>query len=1060
MSLHTEVHLENEISEYLGDHGWFYENGDAANYDRTLALYPADVLEWVQEAQPEAWEALTQAHGANAGTVLVNRLRDCIHTEGTLHVLRHGIDVFGLKGRLEMAQFKPALAMNPELMAQYEANRLRVVRQVKYSLTNENCIDLVLFLNGIPVATAELKSDFTQSVKDAVDQYRFDRDPKPKDSSSEPLLSFPMGALVHFAVSNTEVQMTTKLEGAATRFLPFNKGCGGGAGNVPTVNGMPDALIHDVPQPGNPTAYLWEEVWQRDSWLEIMGRYMAAVRNKKKQLTGVIFPRFHQLQATRKLVAAVRREGAGHKYLIQHSAGSGKTNTIAWTAHFFADLHDAEQKKVFDTVVVVSDRNVIDQQLQDAVYGFERNVGVVASIKGEGGSKSGELAKALSQGKKIVVCTIQTFPALFEKIEELARGKGTRFAVIADEAHSSQTGESAAKLKAVLSADEVKEWEDGGEVSTEDVLAARMSGRVNLPGISFVAFTATPKPKTMELFGRRSDPSQPAGPGNTPEPFDVYSMRQAIEEGFILDVLQNYTSYKLAFRLAHQGKEMDETEVERSAAMKGLMRWVRLHPYNISQKVQVVVEHFRENVQPLLKGHAKAMVAVGSRLEAVRWKLAIDKYIQNAGYDLRALVAFSGEVVDKESGPDPFTETSKVLNPTLKGRDMREAFKTDEYQVLLVANKFQTGFDEPLLCGMYVDKRLAGIQAVQTLSRLNRAYDGPFGKKQTTFILDFVNAPEEILTAFKTYYDTAELEDVTDPNLVFNLRTKLDAAACYDDFEVERVVAVLLKQDAKQGELVGALTPVVNRLTTQYKAAQERFQIAKEQKNEHDRKEAWDEMEALQLFKRDMAGFLRVYTFLSQIFDYANTEIEKRYLFYKVLLPLLDFQSERQQIDLSQVMLTHHALRNKGKQVLNLGVGANPTLQPMTETGSGSVQEKEKAALAEIIAKVNDLFEGELTGDDKLVYVNNVIKGKLLESDVLVQQATNNTKEQFANSPDLANGILNAIMDALAAHSTMSKQALESEKVRNGLKDVLLGPAQLYESLRAKGLVTEGQNQL
>jgi type I restriction enzyme R subunit len=1060
MSLHTEVHLEDEICEHLGDHGWFYENGDAAHYDRMLALYPADVLAWVQEAQPKVWETLTQAHGANAGTVLVNRLRDCIHTEGTLHVLRHGIDVFGLKGRLEMAQFKPALAMNPELMAQYEANRLRVVRQVKHSLTNENCIDLVLFLNGIPVATAELKSDFTQSVKDAVDQYRFDRDPKPKGSSSEPLLSFPMGALVHFAVSNTEVQMTTKLEGAATRFLPFNKGCGGGAGNVPTVNGMPDALIHDVPQPGNPTAYLWEEVWQRDSWLEIMGRYMAAVRNKKKQLTSVIFPRFHQLQATRKLVAAVRREGAGHKYLIQHSAGSGKTNTIAWTAHFFADLHDAEQKKVFDTVVVVSDRNVIDQQLQDAVYGFERNVGVVASIKGEGGSKSGELAKALSQGKKIVVCTIQTFPALFEKIEELARGKGTRFAVIADEAHSSQTGESAAKLKAVLSADEVKEWEDGGEVSTEDVLAARMSGRVNLPGISFVAFTATPKPKTMELFGRRPDPSQPAGPGNTPEPFDVYSMRQAIEEGFILDVLQNYTSYKLAFRLAHQGKEMDETEVERSAAMKGLMRWVRLHPYNISQKVQVVVEHFRENVQPLLKGHAKAMVAVGSRLEAVRWKLAIDKYIQNAGYDLRALVAFSGEVVDKESGPDPFTETSKVLNPTLKGRDMREAFKTDEYQVLLVANKFQTGFDEPLLCGMYVDKRLAGIQAVQTLSRLNRAYDGPFGKKQTTFILDFVNAPEEILAAFKTYYDTAELEDVTDPNLVFNLRTKLDAAACYDDFEVERVVAVLLKQDAKQGELVGAMTPVVNRLTTQYKAAQERFQIAKEQKNEHDRKEAWDEMEALQLFKRDMAGFLRVYTFLSQIFDYANTEIEKRYLFYKVLLPLLDFQSERQQIDLSQVMLTHHALRNKGKQVLNLGVGANPTLQPMTETGSGSVQEKEKAALAEIIAKVNDLFEGELTGDDKLVYVNNVIKGKLLESEVLVQQATYNTKEQFANSPDLANGILNAIMDALAAHSTMSKQALESEKVRNGLKDVLLGPAQLYESLRAKGLVTEGQNQL
>jgi type I restriction enzyme R subunit len=1052
MNLHKEINFEVEICDHLGANGWLYAVGDAANYDRMLALYPADVLAWVQAAHPKAWKSLSAAHGENAGTVLVNRLRDCIRSEGTLHVLRNGIDVFGLKGKLEMAQFKPALAMNLELMARHQANRLRVVRQVKYSTVNENCIDLALFLNGIPVATAELKSDFTQSVKDAVNQYRFDRDPRPKGSSAEPLLSFPSGALVHFAVSNTEVQMTTKLEGAATRFLPFNKGYDGGAGNVPSIPGVPDALIQLVPEPGHPTAYLWEEVWQRESWLEIVGRYLVAEKDKKKQLTRVIFPRFHQLQATRKLVAAARTEGAGHKYLIQHSAGSGKTNTIAWTAHFFADLHGADQKKVFDTVVVVSDRNVIDQQLQEAVYGFERNAGVVASIKGDGGSKSAELAQALSQGKKIVVCTIQTFPALFEKMEELARGKGTRYAVIADEAHSSQSGESVTKLKAVLNAEELKELEDGGEISSEDMLAARMAGRVNLPGISFVAFTATPKPKTMELFGRRPDPSKPAGPGNTPGPFHVYSMRQAIEEGFILDVLQNYTSYKLAFKLAHQGKEMDEAEVERSAALKGLMRWVRLHDYNISQKVQVVVEHFRENVQLLLKGHAKAMVVVGSRLEAVRWKLAIDKYIQSSGYELKALVAFSGEVIDKESGPDPFTETSKILNPSLKGRDMREAFKTDEYQVLLVANKFQTGFDEPLLCGMYVDKRLAGIQAVQTLSRLNRSYDGPFGKKQTTFVLDFQNEPAEILAAFKMYYDTAQLEDVTDPNLVFNLRTKLDATGCYDDFEVERVVAVLLKPDAKQGELVAALTPVVNRLTTQFKAAQLRFRIARDQKDERARKEAWDEMEALLLFKSDIASFLRVYTFLSQIFDYGNTEIEKRYLFYKVLLPLLDFSSERTTIDFSQVVLTHHALKNKGKQGLNLGVGPNPTLQPLTETGSGSVQEKEKALLREIIAKVNDLFDGELTEDDKLVYVNDVIKGKLLESELLMQQAANNTKEQFANSPDLTNGILYAIMDALAAHSTMSKQALESEKLRSGLKDVLLGPAQLYESLRAKGV--------
>jgi type I restriction enzyme, R subunit len=1045
MSVHTEIHLEDEVCEHLAGHGWLYQHGDAANYDRALALYSTDVLAWVQETQKDAWAALVKAHGGSAGTVLLNRLRDRVAAEGTLHVLRHGIEMLGLKGKLQMAQFKPALGMNPELAAKYNANRLRVVRQVKYSQANENCLDLVLFVNGIPVATAELKSDFTQSVIDAVDQYKFDRNPKPKGQSAEPLLTFPSGALVHFAISNTEVQMATKLEGAATRFLPFNKGYEGGAGNVPGV------LIHDMPPPGHPTAYLWEEVWQRDSWLEILGRYLVPNRDEKKQLTSIVFPRFHQLQATRKLVAAARMEGAGHKYLIQHSAGSGKTNTISWTAHFFADLHDAGQNKIFDTIVVISDRNVIDKQLQDAIFGFERTAGVVATIKGEGGSKSAELAQALGEGKKIVVCTIQTFPALFEKMEELARNKGTRFAVIADEAHSSQSGESMTKLKAVLSPEEIKELEEGGEVSTEDILAARMAGRVNLPGISFVAFTATPKAKTLELFGRRPEPSQPAGPGNLPEAFHVYSMRQAIEEGFILDVLKNYTSYKLAFKLAHEGKQLDHNQVERSTALKSLMRWVRLHDYNIAQKVQVVVEHFVENVQPLLKGHAKAMVVVGSRLEAVRWKLAMDKYIHTAGYKMQTLVAFSGEVIDAESGPDGFTENSKVLNPNLKGRDMRKAFKTDEYQVLIVANKFQTGFDEPLLCGMYVDKRLAGIQAVQTLSRINRAYNDEFGKKDTTFILDFVNDPVEILAAFKTYYDTAELENVADPNLVYDLRSKLDNAGHYDDFEVERVVTALVKPDAKQAELIGALKPVMDRLVKQYKAAQQRYRAAKEHEDAHASQASWDEMEALQLFKRDMASFLRVYTFLSQVFDYGNTDIEKRFLFFKALVPLLDFQRERETIDLSNVVLTHHALKNTGRQAMTLGVGPNPTLAPIADTGSGSVQEKETALLAEIIAKVNELFEGELTEGDKLVYVNHVLKGKLLESSTLVQQAQANTKKQFEESPNLDQEILYAAMDSDTAFSAMTRQVLESEKVRQRLKEILLGPAALYEALRQKG---------
>ena len=757
MSLHKEVRLEEEICAALTGRGWVYEPGVSAQYDRARALFAEDTIAWVQETNPKAWTALEQGFGGKAAEVLLDRLRNQLDTRGTLDVLRNGIEIHPVRGGLALAQFKPASGMNPELTAKYNANRLRVVRQVRYSTTNENSIDIVLFLNGIPVATSELKSDFTQSVDDAVDQYCYDRDPAPRGGSPEPLLNFPGGALVHFAVSNSEVKMTTQLVGKATRFLPFNQGYEHAAGNPPSPT-------------GHATAYLWGRIWERESFLDILGRYLVGQKDKKGKLTRYLFPRFHQLRATRKILSAVADEGAGGKYLIQHSAGSGKTNSIAWTAHLLSELHNGAHKKVFDSVLVISDRRVIDSQLQDAVYDLERTKGVVTSITNDSGAKSAQLADALNGDKKIIVCTIQTFPALYERMAELVQKKGRRYAVIADEAHSSQAGESASKLKQVLGTD----GEEGGELSTEDLLVARAASRAHADkGITFIAFTATPKPKTLELFGRRPHPDQPAGADNTPEAFDVYSMRQAIEEGFILDVLKNYTTYSLAFRLQSEGKEYSEQQVERSAALKGIFRWVKLHPYNISQKVQVVVEHYIQTVQPLLNGHAKAMVVVGSRAEAVRWQLAMQKYIQSQKYPIAALVAFSGEVIDKESGPEPFSETSAALNPNLRGRDIRDAFDTDEYQVLLVANKFQTGFDQPLLCGMYVDRRLDGIQAVQTLSRLNRAYSGSYGVKDTTYILDFANDADAILKAFQTYYETAQLEDVTDPNLIFNMRAKL-----------------------------------------------------------------------------------------------------------------------------------------------------------------------------------------------------------------------------------------------------------------------------------------------
>ncbi len=1028
MALHRESHFESEICKHLAANGWLYAEGDAALFDRTNGLFLPDLLAWVETTQPEAFAKLSASQGAALPKVLAERVRKNLNERGTLDVLRRGVEMLGLKEPLMLAQFKPALAINPATQAKYAANRLRVVRQVKHSPNAQHdALDLVLFLNGIAVATAELKSDFTQSVHDAVDQYRFDRHPQPKGGVLEPLLGFPGGALVHFAVSQSEVMMTTRLAGPATTFLPFNRGNAGGAGNAPNPQGFA-------------TAYLWEEVWARESWLDILHRYLIGKRDDKKQLKAVIFPRYHQLDATRQLVADVLANGAGQRYLIQHSAGSGKTNSIAWTAHFLADLHDAEHKKMFDSVLVVSDRNVLDAQLQEAIFDFERTTGVVASITNEHGSKSAQLGQALKDGKKIIVCTIQTFPFALQAVQELAATEGKRFAVIADEAHSSQTGEAAAKLKQLLSAEEWAELQDGGEVDTEAILAAQMEARAgSSKGLTYIAFTATPKGKTLELFGR-------PGPNGLPLPFHVYSMRQAIEEGFILDVLKNYTSYKLAFKLAHDGQEFDEKEVERSAAMKGLMKWVRLHPYNISQKVQIVVEHYRENVQPLLAGKAKAMVVVGSRREAVRWQKAIREYIAKKNYPLGVLVAFSGEVNDPESFPEAVTETSSNLNPGLRGRDIRDAFTEPDYHLLLVANKFQTGFDQPLLCGMYVDKMLGGIQAVQTLSRLNRAHPG----KDTTYILDFVNEPAEVLKAFKTYYETAELEAVTDPHLVYDLRAKLDAAGFYDDFEVERVAKVELDPQGTQQQLNAAIAPVADRLLKRYKALQQEKAAAETQNDEQGVSAAKDQLDALVLFKNDLGAYVRLYAFLSQIFDYGNTDIEKRFMFYKRLIPLLDFGRERDTVDLSKVVLTHHTLKDRGRQPLTLNQGESQKLPPLDAVGSGAVQVKERALLNEIIQKVNGLFEGELTDDDQLVYVNGVLKGKLLENDMLVQQAGSNSKEQFASSPDLKQALMNAIMDAFDAHTAMSTQALHSERVRDGLMDALLGPAQLYEGLRAK----------
>ena len=1041
MSIHFEKAFEEDICQHLGEHGWIYEHPASEHYNRELALYGIDLKVWVQEAFPKAWESLQKKYGSQAKGHLLKNVRRELNQKGTFDAIRQGVGILGLGSDLKLAEFKPTFGLNQDILKRYQANRLRVVRQVKYSLYNGNCIDLVLFLNGIPVATVELKTENTQSVEDAVYQYKKDRKPKSVDQKLEPLLAFPYGALVHFAVSNREVHMTTKLEGCKTFFLPFNQGSNPGSKDCGAGNPLRD---------GHQTAYLWEDVWERESWLEILGRYLTTERNQKNEISRILFPRFHQLRVTRKLVEAVKKEGPGQKYLIQHSAGSGKTNSIAWTAHFLSDLHDEQNRKIFDSVIVVSDRNIIDTQLQEALEEFQPREGVVASItKYDGSSKSEQLAKALENGKKIVVCTIQTFPFALEAVRRLAATEGKKFAVIADEAHNSQTGEAASKLKQVLTAEEVAALEDGGEFSTHDILAAEMANRTKENDITYIAFTGTPKAKTLELFGRHSNPHELAFGDNLPKPFDVYSMRQAIEEGCILDVLQNYTTYKLAFKLAQQRQEIKGDEVDRSTAQRKLMKWVTLHPHNIAQKAAIIVEHFMEFVLPELEGKAKAMVVLASRKEVVRWKIAVDKYIANKGYVVGTLAAFSGEINDKESGPDAFTEKSNNLNKGLNGRDIREAFQEDNRQILLVANKFQTGFDQPRLCGMYIDRKLTGIQAVQTLSRLNRCYP----KKDNVFIVDFANGlGEEILAAFRTYCATAELAEATDPSIILNLKTKLDSQKYYDKHEIESVIKVLLNPNSKQMQLQGALEPVAQRLMNRYREARQQFKNAEEFSDEGKKKRAQEKLDALMLFRGDMGAYARFYTFLSQIFNYENTDYEKRAMFFKRLLPLLEFERDILTVDLSKVVLTHHHLKNMGQRRLNVGEGETIPI-PGMKSGEGFVQDEDKIMLSEVIEKLNELFTCELTNDDKVTYVRTVIKENLLKSKTLQQQAASNSKEQFKDSPDLITTSTNACMDALGTHHLMSKQVLENPYIRNEVINLLIDKFRLWEDLRERAIL-------
>lgn len=962
MNKHTEIRFEEAIEQHLVEHGG-YSKGDPKAYDPERALFPTDVVAFIEATQSKNWKSLSDLHGDRATDTLMDSLCKELASKGSLNVLRHGFKCFGKTYRL--AHFSPNSGLNQEAWDDYAKNKLTVTRQVRFDPKDQTqSIDVVLSVNGLPVVTAELKNPMTnQNVEHAKYQYRVDRDPRC------PLFRFKERALVHFAVDPDLAFMTTKLAGKSTFFLPFNRGNGHGAGNPPVESNYR-------------TAYLWEEVLMKDSLMDILARFLhlqveetevvteRGIKKTKKET--MIFPRYHQLDAVRSLIADAKEKGSGHNYLIQHSAGSGKSNSIAWLAHRLASLHDSADKKVFDTVVVITDRRVLDQQLQNTIYQFEHKQGVVEKIE----ENTQQLAKALSGGVPIIISTIQKFPFIAQALDTLEKkGEGVsidtanrRFAVIVDEAHSSQSGETAMELRKVLNkegiaatiAEQMMDDLDEEKLSEEakEALFKEMLKRPRQPNISFFAFTATPKFKTLAVF------NEPGKEGKSP--FHHYSMRQAIEEGFIMDVLANYTTYKTYYGLIKSIE--DDPEVPKKKAAKQLARFMSLHPHNISQKVEVIIEHFRAHTRHKIGGRAKAMVVTGSRLHAVRYKLAFDQYIAEKGYkDLKTLVAFSGTLTDPDFPDKQYTEVG--MNNGIKETELPEKFASEQFQVLLVAEKYQTGFDQPLLHTMYVDKRLSGIQAVQTLSRLNRTAGG----KEDTFVLDFVNERDEIFVSFKDYYEATEMGEMPDPHQLYDLQHRIQEWQVFTGQEVDALCEIWYKNRKDP-------TPADHKhMNANLDAAVERYNGLEDEDKE--------------LFKGQLISYRNLYAFLSQVIPYQDSGLEKLYTYLRFLLSKLPRRADGPGYQLEdEVDLQYYRLQKISEGSIDLSKGEPEPLKGPTEVGTKSSKD-EKVQLSLLVDKLNERFGTEFNKADELFF-DQVAEAAIL-NDRLREAAKANTLENF-----------------------------------------------------------------
>jgi type I restriction enzyme, R subunit len=993
MSITTENTFETALVQSLVEHGGYTE-GNAPDYSPELGLFKYEVIKFLQESQPRRWAKISAIHGADAGNRVIQRLYKELDLRGSLDVLRNGFTDYGV--RFQMAYFQPASGLNPDAVELYNKNNLKVYRQIYYSARNKNSVDVLLSLNGIPVATLELKNQFTgQNVGNALKQYSSTRD------NREILFAFKKRALVHFAVDQDEVFMATKLDGSKTWWLPFNKGNNNGKGNPQNPNGYR-------------TAYLWEYILQKDSWMEIIQRFVHLQTEefetedrvyKKEKL---IFPRYHQLDAVRRISEKVLEAGAGKNYLVQHSAGSGKSNSIAWLAYRLSSLHNALDERIFDSVIVVTDRKILDRQLQNIIYQFEHKTGVVQKIDKD----SNQLASALGYGANIIITTLQKFPFVVEKVGELPDRK---YAVIIDEAHSSQGGEASKKLKEVLSA---KSLEDAAEDDLEEdytgddfvreQIEKSAAARGQQSNISFFAFTATPKYRTLQVFGDKDEHGKP-------EPFHLYSMRQAVEEGFILDVLQNYTTYELYFKLTKAIE--DDPQLNKKKAAKAIGKYVSLHPHNLAQKTEIIIEHFRNIVSKKIGGKAKAMLVCGSRLHAKRYYEEFQRYIRKMGYgkEIKILVAFSGKVVD-DNTPDGVSE------PEMTGyseKELPDIFGKDEYKILIVADKYQTGFDQPLLHTMYIDKKLSGVKAVQTLSRLNRTCPG----KEDTFVLDFANDRQTILDSFQPYYEVTSVTEETDINHLYDLKARLDEFQVYWTQEIEAFANVYfdpktkLNNPKEQKYLYAFTDPAVDRFRA----------IPEEEKRDE--------------FKKGLRSWTNLYAFLAQIMPFIDAGFEKFYAYAKLLQTRLPKRELSEALHLDdEVALEYYRLQKIKEGSIELQKGEEGELSGTSEAGLKRAKDEE-ALLSEIINVLNDRFGTDFEEADKLFF--DQIEAELMEDETLQAQAKVNKLDTFKYAFD--DKFIDRLIARMDQNQEIFEKILEDKMFGDLVKELMM--KKIYKKL-------------